>query len=100
MPDVQTDDSTFDDVTEEYAQRLRAGERPMIEEYTERFPHFADEIRDVFPAVQMMEDLKPRRSDTEPITQPAPTKPPAKVGAAAARLPRGPGNRRVRTRAT
>src|SRR6266513_846169 len=80
MPDVQTDDSTFDDVTEEYAQRLRAGQRPTIEEYTERYPHLADEIRDVFPAVQMMEDLKPRRGDTEPITTPALSKPPGRIG--------------------
>src|SRR5262245_57562616 len=79
MPDLQTNDSTFDDLTEEFAQRLRSGERPTVEEYTERFPHFADEIRDVFPAVQLMEDLKPRPSDTEPLTAPSLTKPPERI---------------------
>ena len=40
---------------------LRGGERPSVEEYAERYPQWADEIRAVLPAVVMMEQLKPRR---------------------------------------
>ncbi|HJZ93875.1 MAG TPA: serine/threonine-protein kinase [Gemmataceae bacterium] len=67
MLDATSDDSTLDELTEEFARRWRAGERPSIEEYADRYPQWADEIRDVFPTVQMMEDLKPRPADpTEP----------------------------------
>ena len=37
---------------------LWRGERPSIDDYTEKYPQWADEIRDVFPAVQMMEELE------------------------------------------
>ena len=80
MVDGPTEESTFDDVAEEFARRLRAGERPSIEEYAHNYPHWADEIRDVFPAVQMMEDLKPRRDDTGPMTPPASAGPPERIG--------------------
>src|SRR5262245_10447519 len=71
MLDATSDDSTLDDLTEEFARRWRAGERPTVEEYAERYPQWADEIRDVFPTVRMMEDLKPRPQDpTEPDGRP------------------------------
>src|SRR5262249_11352425 len=67
MLDATSDDSTLDELTEEFARRWRAGERPSIEEYADRYPQWADEIRDAFPTVQMMEALNPRPADpTEP----------------------------------
>jgi serine/threonine-protein kinase len=42
----------------EWRDRLRRGERPGMEEYLARYPELADEIREVFPAVAMLEDLK------------------------------------------
>src|SRR5262245_8704900 len=50
-----------DELAEEFARRLRAGERPSVEDYATRFPEQADELRSVLSAVVMMEQLKPRR---------------------------------------
>src|SRR5262249_49108241 len=37
--------------------RYRQGERPSLKEYTERHPDLAEEIREVFPAMAMMENI-------------------------------------------
>jgi hypothetical protein len=39
--------------------RCKRAEKPTIKEYCDRHPDLADEIRDVFEAVLMLEDLKP-----------------------------------------
>ena len=44
-------------LAEEFLDRKRRGERPTLGEYVERHPELADEIRDLFPALLMMEDL-------------------------------------------
>jgi WD40 repeat protein len=44
-------------LAEEFLDRKRRGERPTLREYVERHPELADEIRDLFPALLMMEDL-------------------------------------------
>src|SRR5579863_1182746 len=44
---------------EEFVARFRRGERPAVDEYTERHPKFADEIREVFQALLVMEDVVP-----------------------------------------
>src|SRR5262249_51595609 len=41
----------------EFLDRKRRGEQVTLEEYAERHPELADEIRAVFPALLMMEDL-------------------------------------------
>ncbi len=46
-------------LAEEWRDRLRRGERPDLSEYTQKYPELAGEIRDLFPAIAMMEDLKP-----------------------------------------
>src|SRR5262249_19774796 len=40
-------------------QRCRRGERPPLSEYTDRYPQWAEQIRELFPALAMMEWLKP-----------------------------------------
>src|SRR5262245_5876373 len=44
---------------ESFLARLRRGERPSLEEYAARCPERADEIRELFPALVEMEQLKP-----------------------------------------
>src|SRR5262249_53171374 len=44
-------------LAEEFLERKRRGEQPTLREYVERHPDLADEIRDLFPALLMMEDL-------------------------------------------
>jgi serine/threonine protein kinase/WD40 repeat protein len=46
----------FDIVAEEFAERFRRGERPTVNEYANRHPELADEIRELFPALIMMEE--------------------------------------------
>ena len=44
-------------LAEEFLDRKRRGEHPTLREYVERHPELAVEIRDLFPALLMMEDL-------------------------------------------
>ncbi len=44
-------------LAEEFADRLRRGERPSLSEYTDRYPELAADIRDVFAALVEMEQL-------------------------------------------
>lgn len=44
-------------LAEEFLERHRAGERPAVQEYVKRHPDLADEIREVFPAMAMMENI-------------------------------------------
>ncbi len=44
-------------LAEEFLDRKRRGEHPTLREYVERHPDLAAEIRDLFPALLMMEDL-------------------------------------------
>ena len=45
------------ELAEEFLERYRQGERPSFREYTDRHPELADEIREVFPAMAMMENI-------------------------------------------
>src|SRR5579872_4405206 len=45
---------------EEFLARFRRGECPAISEYADRHPQFADEIREVFPALLAMEGVAGR----------------------------------------
>jgi serine/threonine protein kinase/WD40 repeat protein len=47
----------FNKLAYEFAERFRRGERPSLAEYTELYPELADEIRDLFPTLAMMEQL-------------------------------------------
>ncbi len=44
-------------LAEEFLDRKRRGEQPTLREYVERHPELAAEIRDLFPALLMMENL-------------------------------------------
>jgi serine/threonine protein kinase/Flp pilus assembly protein TadD len=45
------------EMAEEFLERYRRGERPSMREYIERHPELAAEIREVFPAMAMMENI-------------------------------------------
>jgi tetratricopeptide (TPR) repeat protein len=62
MNDSPLTDNSLDDLAEEFARRCRGGERPSVEDYAARYPQWADDIREMFPAVLMMERLKPTPS--------------------------------------
>jgi WD40 repeat protein/serine/threonine protein kinase len=48
----------FDELAEEFAERYRRGEQPGVEEYVERLPEMADEIREMFPALAEVEQVQ------------------------------------------
>jgi serine/threonine protein kinase len=72
MADAMLPVNGVDELAEEFARRLRAGEQPSVEEYARRHPERADEVRAVLAAVEMMEQLKPRREDELPRDTSAP----------------------------
>jgi serine/threonine protein kinase/WD40 repeat protein len=63
MAASQDERNPVDCLAEEFAERLRHGERPSLSEYVEKYPEHAEEIRDIFPALAMMEQLKPGTAD-------------------------------------
>ena len=60
----------LNDLAEEYAQRLRRGESPSLDEFTSRYPELAAEIEEFLESIALLEDLKsgdaqpPKRSAT------------------------------------
>jgi serine/threonine protein kinase/WD40 repeat protein/tetratricopeptide (TPR) repeat protein len=58
-------------LAEEFAERQRRGEHPAITEYTSKYPQWADQIRDLFPALALIEQLKPRPDATGAYDGPA-----------------------------
>ena len=73
--------SPIDVLAEEFLARHRNGESPAIDEYVEKHPALADEIREVFPALLMMEKVNPGSVDlTSAVRRPPdmPQPPPLK----------------------
>ncbi len=59
MSDSSMDRNSIEVLAEEFVARYRNGERPTLSEYTQRYPELANEIIDLFPAMLLMENLKP-----------------------------------------
>src|SRR6516162_8942543 len=51
-------DDLLDRLVEEFAARLRRGERPALKDYTDRYPELAEEIRELFPALIQVEQVE------------------------------------------
>jgi eukaryotic-like serine/threonine-protein kinase len=60
MTPAKSPQPTIEQLTEEFLERYRQGQRPAIAEYTTRYPELADEIRDVFPALVLVEEAGPQ----------------------------------------
>jgi eukaryotic-like serine/threonine-protein kinase len=78
MSESSADRDSFELLAEEFADRLRRGERPSLNEYVERCPEHADDIRELFPALVLVEKFKPAPQERD--------------AALAASLPAGRGN--------
>src|SRR6476620_1922201 len=55
-----------EELAEEFLGRFRRGERPALSEYTARHPELAEEIRELFPALVLMEEAGRREPDRSP----------------------------------
>jgi serine/threonine protein kinase len=59
-------------LADELAARYRAGEPPPLQEYLDRYPDLADDIRELFPAmVEMEQGKQDRQEDAEQTAAPA-----------------------------
>jgi eukaryotic-like serine/threonine-protein kinase len=72
-------DDLLDRLVEEFAARLRRGERPALKEFAERYPELADEIHEVFPAMAQVEQAKELYRDRDEADE-AGSAPPSQVG--------------------
>jgi WD40 repeat protein len=59
MDPSQSDRDPVEELVEEFVERYRRGERPPLKEYTDRYPEGADRIRALFPALVVMEKVRP-----------------------------------------
>lgn len=57
MSDPSSGRDPVEELAEEFAARYRRGERPSLTEYTDRYPHLAEQIRALFPALIAMEQF-------------------------------------------
>ena len=64
MNDVGETRDPVEELAEEFLERHRCGEHPSVTEYAEAHPAWADRIRELFPALLVMEGLKPELSIT------------------------------------
>jgi serine/threonine protein kinase/tetratricopeptide (TPR) repeat protein/WD40 repeat protein len=55
--DSSSEPDLLNDLAHEFAERYRRGERPALTEYTSRYPELAAEIRELFPAMALMEQF-------------------------------------------
>jgi serine/threonine-protein kinase len=63
MADTVTSGDRISELAEEFLARHRQGLRPSVDGYAAAHPDLADEIRRLFPALLLMEDLKPASGD-------------------------------------
>jgi serine/threonine protein kinase/predicted Zn-dependent protease len=64
MTDAEVRRNPVEELAEEFLQRFRRGERPALTEYTRRCPELADVIRDLFPALVLLEQAGPSRLES------------------------------------
>jgi serine/threonine protein kinase/formylglycine-generating enzyme required for sulfatase activity/WD40 repeat protein len=55
MSDLESTHDLLSNLAHEFAERVRQGEPPSLTEYAKRYPDLADQIRELFPALMMME---------------------------------------------
>ena len=50
-----TDRDTIEQLADSFVTRFRAGERPSIEEFAGQYPELAEELRELLPALVLLE---------------------------------------------
>ncbi len=61
MSDTFHDIDSVEKLADEFAERYRRGERPAIAEYERQYPHLAEQIRELFPALAFLEQNRPAK---------------------------------------
>jgi eukaryotic-like serine/threonine-protein kinase len=52
-------------LADDFAARYRAGQRPSLQEYIDRYPELADDIRELLPAMVEIEQVKEDHQDAD-----------------------------------
>ena len=73
------DRDPVDVLAEEFVARYRRGEQPALGEYVEGYPELAEQIRALFPALLMIEKIKPAEGSPVPYP-PGGRSPPGSIG--------------------
>jgi len=60
-----SDRNPVEELAEEFVERYRRGDRPSLKEYTDKYPAWAEQIRALFPALVVMERVRPQAEDAE-----------------------------------
>jgi serine/threonine protein kinase/WD40 repeat protein len=63
VPEPSSEINPLDRLAEEFVARCRKGERPPLSEYIARHPELAEEIRDLFPGLVLMEGIRPEAGE-------------------------------------
>jgi hypothetical protein len=58
-----SDRNPLERLAAEFLERRRSGENPSPSEYAEQYPRLAEQILEFFPALELMEGLKPGSRD-------------------------------------
>src|SRR4051794_1497437 len=58
-PDTATARDPVEEMAEAFLERFRRGERPALSEFINQAPEHADAIRELFPALVLMEQASP-----------------------------------------
>src|SRR4051794_21628123 len=58
-----SDRDPLERLADDFLDRRRRGEDPLPSEYAERFPQWAEQIREFFPALEVIDGLKPGAED-------------------------------------
>src|SRR6516162_7475288 len=54
----------FGQIADEFVEAFRHGKRPSVEEFARRYPEHADNIREMLPALVLMEQAKSADEDS------------------------------------
>jgi WD40 repeat protein/serine/threonine protein kinase len=72
MSESSSERDPVERLADEFLKRFRRGERPALSEYTQKYPQWAERIHKVFPALALMEGIRPEAGDaTGPHTSSA-----------------------------
>jgi serine/threonine protein kinase len=64
MPANPAANPLLDQLADEFVHRFRAGQRPTVAEYIMRYPDLAEAIRELFPALILLEGLATHQRDS------------------------------------
>ena len=57
------DDEKLVEIVDEFLESARVGDSPSLDAYCEKYPDYADQLRELVPALGMLEELQPSGTD-------------------------------------